>query len=154
MNSFTLLAEIATDPELRYTPDNQNSIASFLVQFAGPRPEDAPSRLKVIGWNKLADEIMEKYHKGDLIAIEGRLNMNLIDRGGYKEKRAEMTAVRIHAIGSAGQFDSSSVSSTASTSTASTPTASTSSSKARSSTASVPKASPVEAEPQYDDIPF
>ena len=151
MNSFTLLAEIATDPELRYTPDNQNSIASFLVQFAGPKPEDAPSRLKVIGWNKLADEIMEKYHMGDLIAIEGRLNMNLIDRGGYKEKRAEMTAARIHAIGSAGQFDAaSSVSSTASTPTASTAT----SSKARSSTASVPKAAPVEAEPQYDDIPF
>jgi single-strand DNA-binding protein len=149
MNSFTLLAEVATDPELRYTPDNQNAIASFLVQFAGPRDEDAPSRLKVIGWNKLADEIMEKYHKGDLVAIEGRLNMNLIDRGGYKEKRAEMTAARIHAIGSAGQFDASSVSSTAST-----PTASTASSKAKSSTASVPKAAPVEAEPQYDDIPF
>ncbi len=149
MNSFTLLAEVATDPELRYTPDNQNAIASFLVQFAGPRAEDAPSRLKVIGWNKLADEIMEKYHKGDLVAIEGRLNMNLIDRGGYKEKRAEMTAARIHAIGSAGQFDASSVSSTAST-----PTASTASSKAKSSTASVPKAAPVEAEPQYDDIPF
>jgi single-strand DNA-binding protein len=152
MNSFTLLAEIATDPELRYTPDNQNSIASFLVQFAGPRPEDAPSRLKVIGWNKLADEIMEKYHKGDLIAIDGRLNMNLIDRGGYKEKRAEMTAVRIHALGGAGQVVSSV------SSTASTPTASTASSKARASStasASVPKAvPPVADEPQYDDIPF
>jgi single-strand DNA-binding protein len=152
MNSFTLLAEIATDPELRYTPDNQNSIASFLVQFAGSRPEDAPSRLKVIGWNKLADEIMEKYHKGDLIAIDGRLNMNLIDRGGYKEKRAEMTAVRIHALGSADQVVSSV------SSTASTPTASTASSKARASStapASVPKAvPPVADEPQYDDIPF
>jgi single-strand DNA-binding protein len=151
MNSFTLLAEIATDPELRYTPDNQNSIASFLVQFAGPRPEDAPSRLKVIGWNKLADEIMEKYHKGDLIAIEGRLNMNLIDRGSFKEKRAEMTAVRIHAIGSAGQGQ---VTSSSVSSTASAPAASTASSKAKSTTASVPKAAPVEAEPQYDDIPF
>ncbi len=148
MNSFTLLAEIATDPELRYTPDNQNSIASFLVQFAGPRPEDAPSRLKVIGWNKLADEIMEKYHKGDLIAIEGRLNMNLIDRGSFKEKRAEMTAAKIHAIGSEGQVVSS-VSAT---------TSAPASSKARSSTtstASVPKAAPpVADEPQFDNIPF
>jgi single-stranded DNA-binding protein len=152
MNSFTLLAEIATDPELRYTPDNQNSIASFLVQFAGSRPEDAPSRLKVIGWNKLADEIMEKYHKGDLIAIDGRLNMNLIDRGGYKEKRAEMTAVRIHAVGSADQVASSG------SNTTSTPTASTPSSKPRSASpasVSVPKASPPAAdEAQYDDIPF
>jgi single-strand DNA-binding protein len=149
MNSFTLLAEIASDPELRYTPDNQNSIASFLVQFSGSRPEDAPSRIKVVGWNKLADEVMEKYHKGDVVVIEGRLNMNLIDRGSYKEKRAEMTASRIHALGSASDISASAASSaTVSTSTPSSKT------KA-SSSASVPKASPpVADEPGYDDIPF
>jgi single-strand DNA-binding protein len=146
MNSFTLLAEIASEPELRYTPDNQNSIASFLVQFTGPRAEDAPSRLKVIGWNKLADEIMEKYHKGDLVAIEGRLNMNLIDRGSFKEKRAELTAQRIHTIGSADQFTSATTVQATASAPSSTPT------RAK---ASVPKAAPpVEADPQFDDIPF
>jgi single-stranded DNA-binding protein len=150
MNSFTLLAEIASDPELRYTPDNQNSIASFLVQFSGPRAEDAPSRLKVVGWNKLADEIMEKYHKGDLIAIEGRLNMNLIDRGSFKEKRAELTASRIHALGSAE------VSAASASSTVNVASPAKSGSKAKTSaTASVPKAAPpVADEPQFDDIPF
>jgi single-strand DNA-binding protein len=146
MNSFTLLAEIISDPELRYTPDNQNSIASFLVQFSGSREEDAPSRLKVVGWNRLADEIMEKYHKGDAVVIEGRLAMNLVDRGTYKEKRAEMTAARIHMLG--GDMSASASSSTAST----TPR---SSKSTKASSASVPKATPPAAdEPEYDNIPF
>jgi single-stranded DNA-binding protein len=149
MNSFTLLAEIVSEPELRYTPDNQNSIASFLVQFSGTREEDAPSRLKVVGWNRLADEIMEKYHKGDAVVIEGRLAMNLIDRGSYKEKRAEMTASRIHMLGGAGDI---AVSASSSATTSTTPR-STKSTKA--SSASVPKATPPTAdEPGYDDIPF
>ena len=42
MNSIVLMAEVLTDPELRRTPDNQSSIASFLVQFAGGRTEEAP----------------------------------------------------------------------------------------------------------------
>jgi single-strand DNA-binding protein len=98
MNSFVLMAEILTEPELRRTPDNQNAIASFLVEFAANRPEDPANRLKVSGWNTLADQIMEQYHKGDQVVIEGRLQVNTLERNGYKEKRAELTASRIHPI--------------------------------------------------------
>jgi single-stranded DNA-binding protein len=93
------MAEVLTDPELRRTSDNQSSIASFLVQFAGGRAEEAPYRLKVVGWNNLADEIVEKYHKGDQVVVEGRLRLDLVDRGTYKEKRTELVAQRIHTFG-------------------------------------------------------
>jgi single-stranded DNA-binding protein len=99
MNSIVLMAELLTDPELRRTPDNQGSIASFLAQFAGGRAEDAPYKIKVVGWNNLADEIIEKYHKGDQVVVEGRLRLDLIDRGSYKEKRTELVAQRIHTFG-------------------------------------------------------
>jgi single-stranded DNA-binding protein len=99
MNTFILMAEVFTEPELRSTPDNQNEISSFLVQFPGKNAEDSPSRLKVTGWNNLAKEIMErKYQKGDRLIIEGRLRINLIERNGYKEKVTELTAQRIHPI--------------------------------------------------------
>lgn len=99
MNTFILMAEVFTEPELRTTPDNQNEISSFLVQFPGKNAEDTPARLKVTGWNNLAKEIMEKkYQKGDRLLIEGRLRINTIDRTGYKEKVTELTAQRIHAI--------------------------------------------------------
>jgi single-strand DNA-binding protein len=99
MNTFILMAEVFTEPELRSTPDNQNEISSFLVQFPGKNAEDTPSRLKVTGWNTLAKEIMDKkYQKGDRLLIEGRLRINTVERNGYKEKITELTAQRIHPI--------------------------------------------------------
>jgi single-stranded DNA-binding protein len=99
MNSCVLMAEILTEPELRYTSENQTPIAEMQVQIAGLRPEDPPSKLKVIGWGNLAQEIQANYHTGDRVVIEGRLSMNTIDRPeGFKEKRAELTAQRIHRL--------------------------------------------------------
>jgi single-strand DNA-binding protein len=99
MNSCILMAEIIQQPQLRYTPDNQLQIAEMLVQFPGPKPEDPPEHLKVIGWGNLAQEIHDKYREGDRVIIEGRLGMNTIDRDGIKEKRAELTAQRIYTLG-------------------------------------------------------
>jgi single-stranded DNA-binding protein len=99
MNSCILMAEIIQDPQLRYTSDNQTPIAEMLVQFPGLRDEDPPATLKVVGWGNLAQEIQEHYHTGDHVVIEGRLGMNMIDRPeGFKEKRAELTAQRIHRL--------------------------------------------------------
>ena len=96
MNSIILMAEVLTEPELRYTPDNQNAIASFLVQFPSVR-EDQPYRIKVVGWNNLANQIMErKYQRGDRILIDGRLRIDSYDRDGRKEKRTEIVASKIH----------------------------------------------------------
>ncbi|MEG3897776.1 MULTISPECIES: single-stranded DNA-binding protein [unclassified Microcoleus] len=99
MNSCILMAEIIQQPQLRYTSENQLQIAEMLVQFPGPKPEDPPEHLKVIGWGNLAQEIHEKYHEGDRVIIEGRLGMNTIERDGIKEKRAELTAQRIYSVG-------------------------------------------------------
>ena len=155
MNSIVLMAEVLTDPELRRTPDNQSSVASFLVQFAGGRTEEAPYRIKVVGWNNLADEMVEKYHKGDQVVIEGRLRLDTVDRGTYKEKRTELIAQRVHSFGAG---------STASiaTETASTPARKTRPANPSSNTPSnvvptstyVPVASPASDVPDYDDIPF
>ncbi|MBW4638785.1 MAG: single-stranded DNA-binding protein [Gloeocapsa sp. UFS-A4-WI-NPMV-4B04] len=98
MNSCILMAEIVEEPQLRYTPD-QTALAEMLVQFPGPRAEDAPATLKVVGWGNLAQQIQQQYHQGDRVIIEGRLSMNTIDRPeGFKEKRAELTVQRIHSL--------------------------------------------------------
>lgn len=98
MNSCILMAEIVEPPQLRYTTD-QLELTEMLVQFPAPRAEDPPATLKVVGWGKLAQEIEQKYHKGDRIIIEGRLSMNTVQMDGYKEKKAELTVQRIHALG-------------------------------------------------------
>jgi len=171
MNSCVLLAEIIKDPELRYTAENQ-AIIEMLVKFPGLRPEDPPATLKVVGWGNLAQEIQERYHEGDRIVIEGRLSMNTIDRPeGFKEKRAELTAQKIHPL-EPGAVSSQSTPSTShedgATYTA-TPSASTrdGSSSAKTKTANPtatdapPKSSPksqskstATTPPNLDDIPF
>lgn len=108
MNSCILMAQIIKEPELRFTPDNQTAIAEMLVQFPGFKAEDPPATLKVIGWGNLATEIQQSYHSGDRVVIEGRLNINTIERPeGFKEKRAELVASRIHPMGANASFSTS-----------------------------------------------
>jgi single-strand DNA-binding protein len=107
MNNCILMAEIVEDPQLRYTSDNLE-ISEMLVRFPGMRPDDPPATLKVIGWGNMAKEIQQNYHEGDRILIEGRLGMHTIERReGFKEKRAELTVQRIHALGAGFDINSS-----------------------------------------------
>jgi single-strand DNA-binding protein len=165
MNSCILMADIVQAPQLRYTSDNQTPVAEFTVQFPGLREGDAPSQLKVVGWGNLAQEIQESYREGDRVLLEGRLSMNTIERPeGFKEKRAEMTVQRVHALGALSNLQmpqdppaavaaaaKSVIPSTASTASTAPPTAS----SPASSPMSYGTTSPTpEAEPDYDDIPF
>lgn len=161
MNSCILLADIVQDPQLRYTADNL-AIAEMVVQIEGVRESDPPSTLKVVGWGNLAQEIQEQYHVGDRVLIEGRLNINTVDRPeGFKEKQAELTAQRLHRVGAS---DPSVAASYTAPAAVSLPTPSASAS--RSSSAPAPRAprqeappqpayaAPRDEEPNFDDIPF
>ncbi|MBM0743138.1 single-stranded DNA-binding protein [Phormidium sp. CLA17] len=154
MNQCILMADIIQEPELRYTSDNQTPLAEMVVQFAGIRPEDPPSTLKVIGWGNLAQEIQATYHEGDRVVIEGRLNMNTIDRPeGFKEKRAELTATRVHRLAS----DTVSTSTTTALPTASTASQPTATPKAPPAAYKAKEpAGTFQAPPEsnLDDIPF
>lgn len=95
------MAEIIKNPELRYTADNQMAVADMFVQFAPPlgsRPDDQHPTIEVVGWGNLATEMKENYRQGDRVTIEGRLEMNTIERDGYKEKRARLVASRLYHI--------------------------------------------------------
>lgn len=99
------MAEVVQDPQLRYTPDNL-AVAEMLVQFPGIKADDPPANLKVIGWGNLATEIHERCHRGLQVIIEGRLAMNTFERKpeGFKEKRAELTAQKVHYLGATDNF--------------------------------------------------
>lgn len=165
MNSCILMAEIVQAPELRYTSDTQTPIAEMFVEFPGSRAEDPPSRLKVVGWGNLAQEIQERFHQGDRVVIEGSLRMNTVDRPeGFKEKRAELTAQRIYSLGADTALEASTVAATPAAASgqpakpsntaplAVKPASATPTAKAKAGKfQSVPDAPP---EGDFDDIPF
>jgi single-stranded DNA-binding protein len=161
MNSCILLVKVLQNPELRYTQDSQTPVAELAVEFEGDREGDAPSSLKVVGWGNLATEIQQTYHEGDRLVVEGRLSIRTIDRpDGIKEKKAELVASRIYALGDAGIISAS----PQPTERNSEPSAerasarSTASSAPSAATVSKPAAAPAPLaggnEINYDDIPF
>lgn len=108
------MAEVVQEPQLRYTPDTQVPIAEMLVQFPAQREEDPPYTLKVIGWGNLGQEIHDRCKQGTQLVIEGRLSMVTVERKpeGFKEKRAELTAQKVHYLGSNDNFKTNVTSST------------------------------------------
>lgn len=143
------MAEIISNPELRYTADNQMAIANTIVQFSPPlgsRPDEQHPTIEVVGWGNLATEIKENYHQGDLVTIEGRLEMNTIEQDGYKSKRATLIASRIYRVNAVD-------SPTTAPATTTTPTSATPRATA------TPGSAPTQTQPAFntgdtDDIPF
>lgn len=160
MNSCILMAEVIQDPQLRYTQDNQTAVAEMTVQFPGLREEDPPATLKVVGWGNLAQEIQERYHQGDRVIVEGRLTMSTVERPeGYKEKRAELTAQKIHLLGAGATLTTASVTPPATTASGQPPKEKPASKPAPKSSVSESSKTPVYSgaapeEVAYDDIPF
>jgi single-strand DNA-binding protein len=161
MNSCVLMAEIVKAPELRYLQDGQTAISEMTVQFPALKAEDPMEMLKVVGWGNLAQQIQEQFQPGDQVIIEGRLNMVLIDRPeGFKEKRAELTAARIHKVQADLNAPSIAAAPAARVQPAAAPAPVAASSAARPAPAAAkPAAQPASpyveyTEPNYDDIPF
>jgi single-strand DNA-binding protein len=164
MNSCVLMAEIVKAPELRYLQDGQTAIAEMTVQFPALKAEDPMEMLKVVGWGNLAQQIQEQFQPGDQVIIEGRLNMILVDRPeGFKEKRAELTAARVHRVQADLNAPSIAAAPAARVQPAAAPTPTPVASSAPATkpapAAAKPAAQPAPAyteytEPNYDDIPF
>tara|TARA_Y100001978_G_scaffold183074_1_gene180383 strand:- start:23 stop:478 length:456 start_codon:yes stop_codon:yes gene_type:complete len=99
MNHFLIQSEIKSNPQMRYTKENQTAIAEMTVTFKGLRNDDPSSELKVLGWGSIAQEMSDQLKEGQKVVIEGRLRMNSVTRkDGTKEKQAELTASRFHLI--------------------------------------------------------
>ena len=99
MNHCLIQAKVKTEPQMRYTKENQTPIAEMVVEIKGLRGDDPLSDLKILGWGTVAQEMVDNLKESQGVVIEGRLRMNNLTRkDGTKEKQAELTASRIHHI--------------------------------------------------------
>jgi single-strand DNA-binding protein len=112
MNNCVLMAEVITNPELRKTTDDLD-VANMMVEFPGLKEEEPTARIRVVGWGKIGSEMSENYHVGDRVVIEGRLSMNVIEKDGAKEKRAELVVSHIYPMGQSSENQERTIASTA-----------------------------------------
>ncbi len=97
-NKVTLIGRLGRDPETRYTASGK-AVANFSLAVSekwtdsGGEKQERTDWFNVVAWNKLA-EIVQKYaHKGDLVLVEGKLQVREYEsRDGEKKKATEIVA--------------------------------------------------------------
>lgn len=84
MNKVVLIGRLTAKPELRYTPQNTAytrfsvAVNRTFTNADGKRDADF---INVVAWRKQAETISKYFDKGNLIALEGRLQT-----GSYDDK--------------------------------------------------------------------
>ncbi len=88
MNKVLLLGRLTAKPELRYTQQNTAYVRFSIAvnrNFANADGKRDADFINVVAWRKQAETISKYFDKGNLIAIEGRLQTgNYDDKDGNK----------------------------------------------------------------------
>ena len=102
LNTCILMGRLTADPELRTTQSGK-SVASFSLavdrdfQQNGEKQADF---ISVVAWGKTAEFIDKYFHKGRMIALQGRLQARTYkDREGNNRKVVEVIADKVRFTG-------------------------------------------------------
>lgn len=76
MNRVSLIGRLTKDPELRYTPSNVPT-CSFTIAinrtFTNQDGQREADFIPIVVWRKQAENVKNYTKKGDLVAVEGRI---------------------------------------------------------------------------------
>ena len=117
MNKVILLGRLTAKPELRYTPQN-TAYTRFTVavnrSFASADGKREADFINVVAWRKQAENISKYFDKGNLIALEGRLQTGSYDdKDGNKKYTVDVALDNFEFVESKAQREASSNSSNA-----------------------------------------
>ncbi len=88
MNKVILLGRLTAKPELRYTAGNTAYLRFSIAvnrPFTGTDGTRTADFINVVAWRKQAETISKYFDKGNLIALEGRIQTgNYDDKDGNK----------------------------------------------------------------------
>lgn len=87
MNIVALIGNLVRDPEMRYTPTGV-AVTQFTIALNRPKKEGQEQQadfVKIITWNKLAENCGNYLAKGRKVGVEGRLQS-----GSYQDKNGRI----------------------------------------------------------------
>lgn len=86
-------------PEKRFTPNNNMAVTEFAIQVDSPARPDGTIEshtVKVITWRDLAERCAADIKKGDLVAVDGRLQINnYTTSDGQRRRDPEIDAIAV-----------------------------------------------------------
>ena len=83
MNKVELIGRITAEPELRYTMSNKGFTRFNLAvnrKYKNENGETPADFISIVAWEKLAEIICKYVHKGNRIAIVGRIQTGSYER--------------------------------------------------------------------------
>lgn len=94
MNRAILTGRITANPELRRT-QNGTAVVSFTLAVNRISKDEETDFINCVAWNQTA-ELMEKYvSKGDLLGVEGRIQVRNYESNGKKVYVTEVMLDRV-----------------------------------------------------------
>lgn len=99
MNKAILIGRLTRDPELRTTPTGRN-VCQFSIavnrNFTNANGEREADFINCVVWDKQAENLAKYQHKGNQIAVEGRIQTrNYDDKDGKRVYVTEILATNI-----------------------------------------------------------
>ncbi len=103
LNSVIIMGRLTADPELRTTSSGL-SVTSFTVavdrRFQRQGEERQTDFISVVAWRQTADFVTRFFHKGDMIAVQGSLQVrNYEDKNGNKRTAYDVVADNVSFCG-------------------------------------------------------
>ena len=103
VNLVSLMGRMVADAELRATTDGK-SVTSFTVAVERDYVKSGEERqtdfINIVAWRNTAEFISRNFHKGDMIAIVGSIQVrNFTDKNGNKRYATEVLAEKVSFCG-------------------------------------------------------
>ena len=102
------MGRLTRDPELRHTQQG-TPVTSFTIAvdraFSGKDGgEKQTDFIDIVSWKQTAEFVVKYFTKGQLIAVEGRLQIrDWTDKDGNKRRNAEVVTEQVHFTGDRGK---------------------------------------------------
>ena len=111
MNKAILVGRLTKDPELKMTENTKREVCQFTIAVNRPYTNEDGERkadfINCVVWDKLAENLAKYQHKGNQIAVEGRIQTrNYDDKDGKKVYVTEIFVSNITFLDSKGSNDS------------------------------------------------
>jgi single-strand DNA-binding protein len=99
LSKIIVSGKVIRAPEKRFTPTTNVAVTEFAISVeSNPRPDGATEStpVKIVTWRDLAERCAQEIKKGDLVAVDGRLQVNNYSTSeGQKKRDVEIDAVSV-----------------------------------------------------------
>lgn len=96
LSKIVVSGRVIRTPEKRFTPNTNVAVTDFTISVeSNPRQDGSVEShpVKVIAWRDLAERLAQDLKKGDLVAVDGRLQLNnYTNSEGQRRRDVEIEA--------------------------------------------------------------